>query len=51
MEDQLQSEFILLHIKSPAKRRLMAETLTMRTSLKYAPPTAVLPVFGAKSAE
>ncbi|MBB6466600.1 pimeloyl-ACP methyl ester carboxylesterase [Aminobacter lissarensis] len=37
LEDELRPEFRSLYIKSPLKRRLMAETLAVPTSLKYAP--------------
>lgn len=39
LEDELRPEFRSLYIKSPLRRRLMAETVAIPTSLKYAPQT------------
>lgn len=39
LEDELRPEFRSLYIKSPLKRRLIAETLAIPASLKYAPQT------------
>ncbi|MDR7224253.1 alpha/beta fold hydrolase [Aminobacter aminovorans] len=39
LEDELRPEFRSLYIKSPLKRRLIAETVAIPTSLKYAPQT------------
>lgn len=39
LETELRPEFRSLYIKSPLKRRLVAETVAIPTSLKYAPQT------------